>query len=1162
VVDTRALSRPSSADGGPHLRFQLMGRFAGWRDGHLLDDRDVGSRKGRTLLKLLLLSPEEPVSLDRLAESIWDGAPPDRVERNVASLVSRLRGVLGSDAIEGGAGTYRVRPSERLEVDVIEAERLAGQGRAQLAADEPALAWTAAERGLDLLGDRELLEDEPDAPWLADARSVVARLRRQLRGIAWQAALELARFDDAAEMAAAALRADPLDEEACRALMRAHQRRGETAAALAAYGRLRSRLAEELGVDPSPLTREVHAALLREEPVNIPPPARPSQVSQERSGDPFVGRDRELAHLGERWAGAADGRAALVAVVGEAGIGKTRLVDRALDLARATGGIAIRVRCYPAERSLFLGPVVEALRSLARHTAPEDLRTAADRWAGTLAALVPEIEDVLRPHGYEPASADVERRRIFAAITSLLRTSSLRRPLFVFLDDLHEAGASTVEFLHYLFRHAEGSRLLAVATLRVEEAEHALEQLADVAERLDLGPLTPDAVSTLAQAAGASHLASRIMAMSRGHTLSVVETLEVLGAEDASGELDAPPVPESLEAAVLARIRRAGPEVEELLRAAATLGSTFDLEVSAGLLDHPLETAVRLADRAIAARLLVEDGPWLAFANDLIREIVVRTTPRAVRTAWHRRAMELLADNPEALAVHASAAGDWGRAIEAWLQAADRAASRYASRDAERLLGRALEVADAAEDPAGKARAYLARGGAREALADYEGALADLEAAVEQARAAARADLEAAALRGLGGDVLVGLGRPSAECLPYLEAGLEVARAADDGPREIEILARLAIVWSNRARFDLAAEHAERARGRARELGDDRALALALDGVKTVAAYTGDLPTLAAILPELERRLQERGELWRLQWAVFESAITPIAQARWRAAAIAIDRAVAIAQRTGYPYAAMFVAQRAWLHRAQGEYDAALASGVEAAALAAELGHPWWVAFAAAMHGWTLTEVGNLDGAVACLETGVAAAERDGMEGYLLRCVCHLALAHSRRGDDDEAGRLLAWARRLIAGVGVPPGHAFLHGAHAYAAAARVHLDRGEGDDADRLLEDVRLPAERAGWREVVATDRVLRGRGRRLAGEPGPARRLLDEDVVIAEAGELRPLALEAHTELAALHAEGGDDDLAMTHTRAADGLREAIATEPAVPAPQPTATPLQRPG
>ena len=182
----------------------------------------------------------------------------------------------------------------------------------------------------------------------------------------------------------------------------------------------------------------------------------------------------------------------------------------------------------------------------------------------------------------------------------------------------------------------------------------------------------------LARAAGQGELAGRILERTRGHTLFVVEVLRALTSGDAG-------VPESLRTAVQARVRRAGPPVEALLRAAAVLGATLDPLTLGVMLDLVPATALELCEAALEARLLVVSGRDYEFANDLIREVLYASTPEPTRLAHHRRAADLLTGQPESLARHAAAAGDWLRAARAWLRAGEDAMGRYAASDAAAL---------------------------------------------------------------------------------------------------------------------------------------------------------------------------------------------------------------------------------------------------------------------------------------------------------------------------------------------------------------------------------------------------------------------------------------------------------------------------------------------
>ncbi|WP_344253746.1 ATP-binding protein, partial [Pseudonocardia hydrocarbonoxydans] len=802
---------------------------------------------------------------------------------------------------------------------------------------------------------------------------------------------------------AAALRADPLDEQACRGLMQALRAAGDRAAALRAFDALRRALAAELGVDPAPATRELHAAVLAEDRG----PAPPTELT---------GRAVELSALRGAWSRAAGGSGGLVLVAGEGGIGKTRLAAELAEGCAAGGARVLRARCYTGERSLFLQPVVDALAGVPG----PDLRELAGRRAGALAGLLAGLDDVPEDRHDDPAE---QRRRVCDGLARVLCGLAGRAPVLLLLDDVHNAGLATVELLHVLARRAAAARLLVVAVLRAEEGRAALDALADVATRVDLGPLDDDAVARLADRAGHGGRAAEIAARTRGHTLFVVETLRAL--DTASGDTGERGVPESLQEVVLARLRRAGPECEEVLRAGAVLGATVDPERVAALLDlAPLEAARRCQDAADARLLVAADRTW-EFVNDLVQEVLYATTPGPLRTLHHRRAADLLTGAPEAVAMHARAAGDLPRAARAFLAAGERAVRAHATADAETLLGHALDAADRAADRELLARAHLARGRAREALARYRDAMDDFAAAARTARLAGDRRLEMRALRDLGGHAAGASGSAVAECARRVRAGLVIAESLGAREDEADLLGWLTVLASSRLRFADAVVLGERAVRAGRAARSDRALAAGLDGLKNAHAYLGDVGPLRRVLDELEPLLRRLDDTHLLAWTVFESAFPALAAADWTAAGRRIDDAVAVATEGGYVlYEAWFVAHRGWMARLRGDADGAVALGRRAVALTEGREHAWFVPAVAAMLGTTLLECGDRDGAVAVLGPAAERAAGSGAEAYRLRPLAALAQATGSAAHLREAATLLA-------GITAPPGAAWMLGAGA-----------------------------------------------------------------------------------------------------------------------------------
>ena len=271
---------------------RLCGELAAEVDGAVVDGRALASRKGRLLLALLAAERGRLVPTDRIADVLWAGEPPDGAAANVATLVSRLRGVLGPGVVSGSRAAYGLLPGGAWTTDLDVAAGLVDEASRRAASGEPGLALAAAERALGLLGRSSGLDDVAatvDDDWAAPVRTEVRLLRRAATHLAVEAAGRTGGHALAEGLAAAAVEADPLDESAARDLMRAHAAAGDTARALAVHAELARVLRRELGVDPARETRDLHLALLR----GLPPPGRTRRrraAPRRRGGRPAGGR--------------------------------------------------------------------------------------------------------------------------------------------------------------------------------------------------------------------------------------------------------------------------------------------------------------------------------------------------------------------------------------------------------------------------------------------------------------------------------------------------------------------------------------------------------------------------------------------------------------------------------------------------------------------------------------------------------------------------------------------------------------------------------------------------------------------------------------------------------------------------------------------------------
>jgi DNA-binding SARP family transcriptional activator len=1080
-------SGPAGSVSGTAVELRLAGTFSVVRDGTQLTDGEIGSRKSRTLLKLLAVERPRLVTVDRIVEILWPDERPASPEQNVAIMVSRLRAVLGAELIQGGRAGYRLAAGPGVVVDLDVAAGFCEQAEGKLGT-AAAVALAAAERADELLSAGTAIGEEHDADWADPARDQVRELLRRVRLAAAEASLATGDPRRAVGYAEAAVAADPLDEAAHRWYMSAAAAAGEQAKALAAYEALRQRLGRELGADPAPQTRELHLAILREQEGGLarsgsgraaPPGPKPGAIL-------LAGRDRESKVLREAWAAAAGGQPGLVTITGEAGIGKTALAETLAAEAADDGGTVLRTRCYETERSLFLQPIVEAIAPVAARTPVGTLRQLLGEHATAAAGLLPEVAALLGPPPPGRGSVEMERRRAFEAVRTFLRGLAERNPVLLLVDDLQYAGQSTVELMHFLGREPPGTRLLVLATVRAENDAQVGAALAPVARRVWAGPLDPDAVAQLARAAGRGELAGRILEQTRGHTLFVVEVLRAL----ASGEEG---VPESLRTAVQARVRRAGSGVEALLRAAAVVGATVDPLTVGVMLDLVPTTALELCEAALGARLLVVSGRDYEFANDLIREVLYASTPEPTRLAYHRRAADLLTGQPESLARHAAAAGDWLRAGRAWLRAAEDATRRYAASDAVTLATQALQAGEQAADMEISARALVLRGRAHEATGAHTAALDDLTRGAKGARTAGDRRLEMLVLRELGGDVPVSRGKPASYFAANLESGLRIAESLGDRASEAKFLSRLGVIAANRLQLDAALGYGLRAVAAGRTCADDQALADGLDGLKMACLSLGDTGALADVLAELTPLLRRRGDLFLLQWAEFEGAFLAVAAADWDRATAAIETAIEVNRASGYPHCtAWYMTHLGWLARLRGRDDEAIAVGRRAVDLCVQHEHHWWQAATRAMLGDTLLVSGDRTGAVTLYKEGLTAARKSGIEAYLLRCAAPLAAATGSRA-------LLAEAAGLLDQASIPDGGAWMLGYEAYLSLAEAWLEHGEPDRARAVLAPLLAVAEREPWIPALAAALAADGRALARLGQREQARAALQRAVRLA---------------------------------------------------------------
>ncbi|HVL86026.1 MAG TPA: AAA family ATPase [Pseudonocardia sp.] len=648
----------------------------------------AGSARAEALLAYLVLHRDVAQSRRRLAALLWPDSAEPQARTNLRHLLHTLRGLLpGPDRfLEITPQTVRWRPDADVVVDLDTVDRLLATGRDDPQARRAALTETAR------LADGDLL-DGCDDDWLTGERD---RLRRRhLDAVAELAELCAAQGDhgEGIGWAERLLRADPLREDGHLLLMRLHAARGDRAAAVRAFHRCTAILERELAVEPSAATRRVYQELVA---------AGGRQGAPRAAGPPLVGRTAERARLVAAWRATDVDGARCVLVTGEAGIGKSRLVEEFGAWCARDGAVHAAARCYPAEGPLAYGPVVDWLRHPALRAALRGLDRAR---LTELARLLPELlDDVADLPSPLPLPEGEQRQRLFEAVTAAVLPPG--RPVLLVVDDVPHADSDTCRLLHYLLRARPAARLLVVATARPEDLDqaHAAQDLLtglrgrDRLTEIALDQLRLAEAATLVEhvtgSLPADAVARRLHRETGGNPLFLVEALRAGGAVRAQ-----------VQSVIEARLARLGGPAREVLGVAATLGREFGVDVLAAAAGLDEDTLADGLDELWRRRIVREHGlgdrhATYDFAHDRIREVAYRGLGPARRRRLHGRVAAALEhvhrDAPAPvsaqIAAHHEQAGDVGRAVDWYGRAAAAAQLLHAHARAVQLLGRALDL--------------------------------------------------------------------------------------------------------------------------------------------------------------------------------------------------------------------------------------------------------------------------------------------------------------------------------------------------------------------------------------------------------------------------------------------------------------------------------------
>ena len=447
------------------------------------------------------------------------------------------------------------------------------------------------------------------------------------------------------------------------------------------------------------------------------------------------GRARELARLERLLADAAAARGRAVLIAGDPGIGKTTLAEAFSERAAAGDARVAWGRCWEAGGAPGYWPWIQALRGVFALPGVAEEVESVRPFVDVVATLVPEISGPGTSGRSQPIERDSERFALFDAVSRVLQTIAIKRPLVIILDDLHAADASSLLLLRFVARDIRSSRCLVVGLYREREAQAdpvVDEMMGDIArdgEAFTVEGLEATAFdAVLENAAGVAPsdaLINSLHQITHGNPFYATEILRLLLREGRiEPRLDLTrggiPVPDSVSDTVLRRFHSLPHDVQEVLKVAAVIGRAFSTPPLAGALRGSLNdvrAALAVAERE---RVVRNHGSGnYVFDHGLIREALYESLSDAERAALHGRvavALEAAAagtvdDNLAEIAHHFLKASldDARPPFDYAVRAARRAVDVFAYEQAVELFEEAIALAPVV-DPSPLERSDLLRG--------------------------------------------------------------------------------------------------------------------------------------------------------------------------------------------------------------------------------------------------------------------------------------------------------------------------------------------------------------------------------------------------------------------------------------------------------------------
>jgi class 3 adenylate cyclase/tetratricopeptide (TPR) repeat protein len=595
----------------------------------------------------------------------------------------------------------------------------------------------------------------------------------------------------------------------------------------------------------------------------------------------LVGREHEVALLLERWQRVVAGEGQLVLLSGEAGIGKSRIVQTLRERLAATPHRRVRLQCSPYHTASALHPLIVHLEHAAGFAADDPIDRRLDKLEaslrqgtndiGSVAPLMAELLSLPTEGRYEALQLTPQQRKdetLNALVEQALGVAA-REPVLVVLEDAHWIDPTTRELIGQTIDRIAGHPVLLLVTHRLEfESEWARHPHATV---LTVNRLSQRQGAEIVRAVpGAGSLPESVVADIVGRTDGVPLYLEELTRSivEAGSSSTAAQIPETLHGSLLARLDRLGADSKEVAQIAATIGREFDRRLLGLLADKTEEQMVSSLDRLVASQIVLPGGSLrkggYLFRHALIQEAAYQSLLLSRRRQYHKRIAEVLdshfpeiaAAQPELIAQHYTASELFARAMPYWLAAARRALTRYANLEAiahaQRGLDRSATVS-VFPDMKLMIDLTLVLGDAQRRASQLGEAMATFESAAALAREQNSPKHLARAALGYE-EAEFFFGTSGASSGPLLEEALSTL-GTEHAVERCQVLCRLGRVYFANRQVELANKTARNAMTMARRLGDKEGL---FDAVTTLLMTSLGAPADESELRQRHEALEEK----------------------------------------------------------------------------------------------------------------------------------------------------------------------------------------------------------------------------------------------------------------------------------------------------------------